>query len=83
MDAFWMVVDISQSEPVNNGERLPILKAPRFMHPEQDRAEKELLRLQQRYPDSEFVLLEAVAFAKVDMVPKISIQPTIRDGIPF
>ena len=62
-DKFWMIVDVAQAKTAFRGEFLDKQKAPRFMHPTLDQAEKELLRLQTRHPYSEFVLLEAVARA--------------------
>jgi hypothetical protein len=63
-DKFWMIADITQAETAFRGEFLDKQKAPRFMHPTRDQAEGELLRLQRKNPDSEFVLLEAVAVAR-------------------
>lgn len=79
MDKFWMIVDVSQTEPNYNGKRLPISKRPGFIHCEEEAAEGELLRLQQKYPYGEFVLLEAVAEAK----PKTIYAVQRIDGIPF
>ena len=63
-DKFWMIADIAQAEAAFRGHFLDMQKAPRFMHFYREQAEIELLRLQKKHPDSEFVLLEAVAVAK-------------------
>lgn len=65
-DKFWMITNVADAYDGYRGEYIPEKQAPRFLHPDRGQAESELLRLQQRHPHSEFVLLEAVAKA----VPK-------------
>ena len=78
---FWMIIYIAQTEDFKSGERVAANKAPRFMHTEKERAEKELLRLADKYSGSEFVLLESVArvVSRVERVCKI----VAIDGVPF
>jgi hypothetical protein len=63
---FWMITDVSQLQCQDFGRivSIPTHRAPKRLQPDRETAEKELLRLQDRHPDSEFVLLEAVAVAK-------------------
>lgn len=58
-DKFWMIADVDCE-----GDTLEVRKAPRYMHYDVGTAETELLHLQEKYPNGEFVLLEAVAVAE-------------------
>lgn len=64
VDKFWMIAEVSQSETCFVGEVLPRHRAPRVMQCGKDIAETELLRLKEKDPHGEFVLLEAVATAE-------------------
>lgn len=81
-DKFWMIVDTAGATEQYDGLCLEKNKRPGYMHTDNEKAEKELLRLQKRYPDGQFVLLEAVAVAVPRIVTEYSLQP-INDGIPF
>lgn len=58
-----MIANISQANASFAGDFLDKDRAPRFMHYEEGQAETELIRLQTKCPDDEFVLLKAVAVA--------------------
>lgn len=71
-EKFWMIVDFGQSQPVSatwpghcDDYIFPASSGrPRYLHMDRERAEGELLRLQERHPGGEFVLLEAVKWAE-------------------
>lgn len=78
----WMIADIRRLEEApRGGSKLPDNRAPKFVHTDRETAEKELLRLQQRYPDGEFVLLEAVAWARPVVKTNYCVEPISR--VPF
>ena len=81
-DKFWMIADVSELAYKDYGRRvnIPANKAPKRIQPDLETAENELLRLQKRHPDGEFVLLEAVAVARQKQV--YVVEP-LTDGIPF
>lgn len=64
---FYMIVDVSEvtDAPFGRGERITKDKAPTHLHYYQDDAERELMRLQVNNPDSEFVMMKAVAWSKL------------------
>jgi hypothetical protein len=80
-DKFWMIAEVSQAETSYDGEMIPRDNAPRFMHPELEQAETQLLKLQKRHPHKEFVLMEAIARAKEKYV--FVVEPITTDEIPF
>lgn len=81
-DKFWMVVNVSDSFDAVGGEKIPQSQAPRFLHPSSASAEKELLRLQQKNPFAEFVMMEAVAIAKPRVETVYVVEP-LTEGVPF
>lgn len=81
-DKFWMVVNVADSVEARGGEKIPQIQSPRFLHPSADSAAKELLRLQQKSPFAEFVMLEAVAVAKPRTETVYVVEP-LPDEVPF
>ena len=81
-DRFWMVIHIDGAvDQIGGGQKIPEKQAPKFMHADRERAEKELLRLSEKYPFSEFVLLESVAKVRQTMKRIFTVEPI--DEIPF
>ncbi|HEY1791529.1 MAG TPA: hypothetical protein VGG34_01310 [Opitutaceae bacterium] len=60
----FLIVDISQNVYHFNGQKVPALRRPSFVHCYQDEAETELLRLQRLHPEGEFVLFTATTQAR-------------------
>ena len=82
MNKFWMIVNISNIFFVPGGVKIPQSQTPRFMHSTRERADTELLRLQERFPRAEFVLLESIATAQRKTIYVVEPIET-DDGIPF
>lgn len=82
-DKFWMIVEVSDVIDAYGGERIPKEKAPTFLHPNREQAERELLRLQQKgkFNGLEFVLMEAIA--KVELRQVYVVEAIQEDQIPF
>lgn len=58
---FWMIVNIAQHFDGFNHGTLQERCRPKWMHFHKEWAEKELLRLKDKYPHGEFILLESIA----------------------
>jgi hypothetical protein len=82
---FWMIVDIADAREAFRGDVIPKDKNPTFLHHERPTAETELLRLQAKHPNGEFILMESVAFAQEKK--HLLIEPITTffevDEIPF
>ena len=61
MKKFWMIVNITAIIEIFSDCEIPEYHAPRYVYFNKDRAEQELIRLQTKYKNGKFVLLEAVA----------------------
>ena len=64
VEKFWMVVDVSSQQCIGNNQYINRVNAPRFMHETEKSADIECLRLAKTCPNGEFVVLEAVRYAK-------------------
>lgn len=61
---FWMIVNVNNAYDCCHGEIIPKDQAPRILIPDKEYAEAQLLRLSEKYPFTEFILLEAISLAK-------------------
>ena len=80
MDKFWMIVNVANAQEDKWGRKVSEKDAPKFIHDNEDDATRELFRLQDRNPHCEFVLLEAMAKAKLKTV--LVLEPC-EPGVPF
>ena len=64
VEKFWMVVDWNGHIEFLNELKFPPSKAPKYIHQNKESAESECLRLAEAHPSGEFVVLEAMSFAR-------------------
>lgn len=65
MKKYWLIASIDTTScACYLGMTLPDYRRPSYIHYYKREAEEELLRLQKRYPEQEFVLFESIAYCK-------------------
>lgn len=78
-----MIVDVSENTSKNimstHAEILPNVKRPKFIHTTLKSAEDEIIRLQTKYPDSEFYLLTASHYMRKNTAGLFELVETLQN----
>ncbi|MDH5525552.1 MAG: hypothetical protein OEY01_16415 [Desulfobulbaceae bacterium] len=69
-DKLWMIVDMDQALLGVGGFILQGKARPQYVYEDKEYAEDELLRLQEKHSEGEFVLFEAVAEARPGLIQR-------------
>ena len=85
---YWLIVNVSNLSGADGkpGFFINQYSRPTYLHENKELAEKELLRLQQKFPQYEFLLFEAVSKISCRSIINIFyVDPIddISDDIPF